>query len=278
MRMIHGTHAWTVSHVPYLYFQSDLVVDTPASRSERSRKRVLGCQTQRRNAAVTSTETSPDTTSVRRCRLALPDERYWTIAKLPPETSVAGQTSNASFQVPPSILTNSTTSQNGTRIDAHGSWWPAIVDSVSSSSPVTVASVTIGVPIAPNATGAVFAIRLSTAAWNGLKPRPTMIAPAIATGVPKPDVPSMIAPNENAISRTWSRRSNEIWMIDSLTISNFPVTTVIVYSSIAARTIQMMPTNPDRLPSANADTALVAGIPNARQETRNAATTPHSAA
>ena len=38
----------------------------------------------------------------------------------------------------------------------------------------------------------------------------------------------MIAPNENAISRTWSRRSNEMWMIDSLTISNFPVTTVIV--------------------------------------------------
>ena len=58
---------------------------------------------------------------------------------------------------------------------------------------------TIGVPIAPHATGAVLASRFSTAAWNGEKPRPTMTAPAMATGVPKPDVPSMIAPNENAI-------------------------------------------------------------------------------
>src|SRR6185295_4941011 len=125
---------------------------------------------------------------------ALPDAKYCMIAKLPPETSVAGQTANASFQVPPSILTNSTTSQNGTRIDAHGSWWPTMVDSVSGSIPVTWDSVTIGVPIAPNATGAVLAIRFSTADWNGLNPRPTMIAPAIATGVPNPDVPSMIAP------------------------------------------------------------------------------------
>ncbi len=55
-----------------------------------------------------------------------------------------------------------------------------------------------------------------------------MTAPAIATGVPKPEVPSMIAPNEKAISNTCRRRSKEMWMIDSLTISNFPVITVMV--------------------------------------------------
>jgi len=186
--------------------------------------------------------------------------------------------SSACFQVPPSILTNSATSQNGTRIDAYGSWCPAAVDSWSSSSPLTAASVTIGVPIAPNATGAVLAIRFSTEAWNGLNPRPTMIAPAIATGVPNPEVPSMIAPNENAISSTWSRRSNEMWMIDSLTISNFPVTTVIVYSSIADTTIQMIPMKPDSVPSTNADTAAPTGMRNATHDTRNAAITPHSAA
>ncbi len=38
----------------------------------------------------------------------------------------------------------------------------------------------------------------------------------------------MMAPKENAMSRTWSRRSNEMWMMDSFTISNFPVMTVIV--------------------------------------------------
>ncbi len=68
----------------------------------------------------------------------------------------------------------------------------------------------MGVPIAPHATGAVLASRFSTADWKGEKPRPTMTAPAIATGVPKPDVPSMIAPNEKAISKTCRRRSNEM--------------------------------------------------------------------
>ena len=126
------------------------------------------------------------------------------------------------------MRTKVTTSQNGTSTDTNGSWRPAIADSVSWSRPLTDASVTIGVPIAPHATGAVLASRFSTAAWNGEKPSPTMTAPAMATGVPKPDVPSMTAPNENAIRMTWMRRSNEMCVIDSLTISNFPVMTVIV--------------------------------------------------
>ena len=66
--------------------------------------------------------------------------------------------------------------------------------------PVTAASVRIGVPIAPNATGAVFAMSDSTAAYNGVNPSPMRSAEQIATGVPKPQAPSMKAPNENAIS------------------------------------------------------------------------------
>src|SRR5678815_1842829 len=178
MRIAHGSHAWIVSPTLYLYFHSDSSAPlASAPSSDWSRKRFLGCQTKRRNRAVTMTE-------------------------MPPDTTAAGQTSIACFNVPPSILTNSATSQNGTSSETHGSWWPAMVDSVSSSSWLTAASVTIGVPIAPNATGAVLAMRLSTADWNGLKPSPTMIAPAIATGVPNPEVPSMIAPNENAMSKT----------------------------------------------------------------------------
>src|SRR5580765_1723261 len=181
-------------------------------------------------------------------------------AKVTPAHSAAGQTSNTSFHVPPSIFTNVATSQNGTRIDTNGNWRPAIDDSVTWSRPLTAASVTIGVPIAPHATGAVLASRFSTADWNGRKPIPTMTAPAIATGVPNPDVPSMIAPNENAISTHCSRRSNEMWTIDSFTISNFPVTTLIVYRNIAARTIQMMPRNPDSVPRTNAEIADASGI------------------
>ena len=44
----------------------------------------------------------------------------------------------------------------------------------------------IGMPIAPNATGAVFAIRHRPAAYSGLKPRPTSSAAVMATGAPKP--------------------------------------------------------------------------------------------
>src|SRR5437660_2442914 len=72
MRMIHGVHARSVSPAPYLYFHScaapaaasRLPVLSSASRSERSRNRVFGCQTKRMKSAVHTTEKTPDTTSV----------------------------------------------------------------------------------------------------------------------------------------------------------------------------------------------------------------------
>ncbi|MNL80660.1 hypothetical protein D3C87_2075680 [compost metagenome] len=63
-------------------------------------------------------------------------------------------------------------------------------------------------------------------------------------------------------------------MMASFTISNLPVTTVIVYRNIAARTIQMMPRQPDSDPSAKADAAEASGILKTMQETRKAAMTP----
>src|ERR1041384_432074 len=104
----------------YLYFHSAGWA-APFSRSDFRRKRSLGCHTKRRDSAGHTTENTPDTTSVVRWKPSLLDDRNCMSAKLPPETSVAGQTSNACFQVPPSILTNSTTSQKGTSSDAHGS-------------------------------------------------------------------------------------------------------------------------------------------------------------
>ena len=62
--------------------------------------------------------------------------------------------------------------------------------------------------------------------------------------------------------------------MDSFTISNLPVTTIMVYRNIAARTIQIIPRKPDSDPSAKADTAEASGILKAMQETRNAAITP----
>src|SRR6478736_7348611 len=210
-------------------------------------------------SAVQATEKTPETTSVMRWNSVLPEARNCITANDAPATSAAGHTSNTCFHVPPSIFTKVATSQKGTRIETNGSWRPAMAESVTSSRPLTAASVTIGVPMAPQATGAVLARRFRTADWKGLNPRPTITAPAMATGVPNPDVPSMMAPNEKAIRMHCSRRSNEMWTIDSFTISNWPLTTLIVYKNIAARTIQMIPRNPDRMPSAKAETADTTG-------------------
>ena len=99
--------------------------------------------------------------------------------------------------------------------------------SASTSSPVTVLRVRIGVPIAPQATGAVLAIRQSKAAWNGRNPSPTRNAAEIATGAPNPAAPSMNAPNEKATSTAWSRRSPESRAIDAFITSNWPVATAM---------------------------------------------------
>ena len=64
---------------------------------------------------------------------------------------------------------------------------------------VTPLSTKIGVPNPPYATGDVLAIRHRTAARNGWKPSPTMMAPQMATGVPAPAAPSKNAPNEKPI-------------------------------------------------------------------------------
>src|SRR3954471_9546836 len=118
IRIAHGSHAYAVWPSVYLYFQVDGAVlasaALPDSRSDLSRKRCLGCQTKRRNSAVQITENTPETTSVVRYKLTWPDAKYCMIAKLAPDTTAAGQTSRACFQLPPSILTNRTTSQNGT--------------------------------------------------------------------------------------------------------------------------------------------------------------------
>ena len=110
--------------------------------------------------------------------------------------------------------------------------------------PVTAASVRIGVPIAPNATGAVFAISDRPAAYSGVKPSPIKSAEQIATGVPKPDAPSMNAPKENATSSAWIRRSVDTRPTDAFTMSNCPVDTVSEYRKTAFRTIQPMGRKP----------------------------------
>ncbi len=75
-------------------------------------------------------------------------------------------------------------------MDKIGSVLPTICEIASSGMEVTCDATVIGIPIEPNATGAVFAMRQMPAAYKGLNPKPTSIAAVIATGAPKPAVPS----------------------------------------------------------------------------------------
>ncbi len=79
--------------------------------------------------------------------------RNCTIANEPPQTSTAGQAPRSPRQ--PLIVT---TSHAGTMTETNGSCRPAIALSKSGEMPVTAPRVRIGVPIAPYATGAVFAM------------------------------------------------------------------------------------------------------------------------
>ena len=97
-----------------------------------------------------------------------------------------------------------------------------------SGRPVTAARVRIGLPTAPQATGAVLASRQSVAAWNGSKPSPIRNEPAIATGAPPPPVPSRNAPKQNAIRISCSRLSVESAAIDSFITWNWPVSTAML--------------------------------------------------
>jgi len=59
-----------------------------------------------------------------------------------------------------------------------------------------------------------------------VNPRPISNAEQMATGVPNPEAPSMNAPNENATSSAWIRRSFDNLPTEDFTISNCPVSTV----------------------------------------------------
>src|ERR1700739_4908713 len=146
MRIVHGSQAYAVCLAVYLYTHSvasvvAVAVFFPAlasaSRSERSRKRVLGCQMKRRNRPVQITEKTPETTSVMRWNNCVEEVNHCMTAKERPAHNVPGHTSQACFQVPPSILTNAATSQKGTRMETKGSWCPAMADTFSSGRPLT---------------------------------------------------------------------------------------------------------------------------------------------
>ena len=93
---------------------------------------------------------------------------------------------------------------------------------------VSPESVTIGIAIAPKATGAVFATSATEAALIGLKPRAISITAVIATGVPKPASASSSAPKQKAMMTAWMRWSFETELNARLSTAKCPVASVML--------------------------------------------------
>src|ERR1035437_8136327 len=121
---------------------------------------------------------------------------------------------------------------------------------LSPATPFTRSRGNPGIPMDPNATGAVFASRQIDDAYSEEKPRPTIMAAATATGVPNPAQPSINAPNAKAISNACIRLSEVIEPMESLITSNFPVVTVISYRTKAQNTIHEIGNIPKQAPYA----------------------------
>ena len=152
-----------------------------------------------------------------------------TRAKLAPAVTTAGSTSTIRRQP-----ASSTTRYAGTSSEKSGSWRPTMADRSrvveATSRPRIGASrpprVVIGMPIEPKATGAVLATSASTAAATGSKPRPASMAALIATGAPKPAMPSTSAPKQKATRSAWMRRSSVRRARERRITSKSPLATV----------------------------------------------------
>lgn len=79
---------------------------------------------------------------------------YCVIAKENPETRIAGKTSSARLK--PAIMI---TMNKGIKAERKGNWRPTIFEISIAAIPVGPSIAMIGIPIAPNATGAVLAIK-----------------------------------------------------------------------------------------------------------------------
>src|SRR5439155_26383787 len=90
------------------------------------------------------------------------DQKNCLKAKESPTTKIAENTANVSFQ-----LAIVFTSEKGTITAVKGSMRLIMALRSDSESAVTAARVWTGVPIAPDATGPVLAIKFLVAAWNG---------------------------------------------------------------------------------------------------------------
>src|ERR1700712_2569897 len=112
--------------------------------------------------------------------------------------------------------------------------------SCTAGRPVTCPSTVTGAPKAPNATGAVLKIRVKVKASSGGNPTRISSALVIATGVPKPEMPSSRQPKQNPMTTSTIRRSFGKWSsTQSRNASKRPEATAMLYNSNALNTIHI---------------------------------------
>ena len=117
---------------------------------------------------------------------------------------------------------------SGTISARNGVWRPTIAPRSSLGSPVISARVTIGMAIAPKATGAVLATSATAAALMGWKPSAISITAVMATGVPNPASASSRAPKQKAMITACTRWSVEIAPKERRSTAKCPVSTVML--------------------------------------------------
>ncbi len=130
------------------------------------------------------------------------EHQYCAIANAKPVTSAIGHTWRT-----PRRPSTSSSNRIGTNQASTGVCRPTTAAISVAGIPVRFPAVVIGIAMAPNATGAVFATSTVTAARIGGMPIAMSIAPVIATGAPKPASASSIPPKQKAMSIAWMRMS-----------------------------------------------------------------------
>ena len=98
----------------------------------------------------------------------------------------------------------------------------SIKPNIKASRPVTLAKVTVGIPIEPNIVGILLATRHASMALTGLNPNAINIDDGIATAVPNPAIPSRKPPKHQPINITRIRLSSDtdviIFLITSMAL------------------------------------------------------------
>ncbi len=82
----------------------------------------------------------------------------------------------------------------------------------------------------------------------------------MATGAPKPAMPSIRAPKQNATSRAWTRRSPVSRVSERRMTSKSPLAMVRLWKKTALSTIQLIGHNPFAMPSVVAETSSPSGM------------------